>query len=71
MIKEVTYYQVICDLCGANAGEASDYSAWSNPGSAEEDAGFSDWHIEGGNHICSECQYAFPRLDDEEPDGAQ
>lgn len=47
-VEPVTYYQVVCDVpgCGANAHEDGEFSAWSSPDGAIEDAGFNQgWLI--------------------------
>lgn len=68
MIREVTFYQVICDGCGASAHEASDYDAWGTPDGALLEAEDFDWVMpdaEGlgigpgrlalGPHYCPKC----------------
>lgn len=60
MIREVTYYQVICDGCGADAHEGSDYAAWSDIEGAEECAEFDGWDVvhteqSGRKHYCPDC----------------
>lgn len=48
MIREVTYYKVICDWPGcehdAHQDEGSDYAAWGSAGDAEAEADSADWH---------------------------
>lgn len=71
MIREVTFYQVICDACGVSAHEASDYDAWGTPDGALLEAEDFEWvmpdiegvnpRIEapdggvGGPHYCPKC----------------
>ncbi|MBF6187620.1 hypothetical protein [Nocardia farcinica] len=71
MIREVTYYQVICDGCGVSAHEASDFDAWGKPVDAVFEAEGFGWltpNIEGvnprieapdwgvgGPHYCPDC----------------
>lgn len=55
MIKSASYYWVVCDLCGANAQEHSEHSAWSDDDVAEDaaiDAGFT---TDGTRHHCDRC----------------
>lgn len=67
-LKGATYYTVICDLCGADASERSEYSAWIDEGQAEDLATDADWWVEGGNHICEDC-VPRPDFEDAEADG--
>lgn len=53
-IKSAPYYWVECDLCGAPL-ETSEYTAWQAPDQAEDEAYYSAWHIQGGNHLCYDC----------------
>lgn len=52
MIREVTYYQAVCDACGYTNDEG-EYAAWSSDGGALDDALASDW-IELGNVLLCE-----------------
>jgi hypothetical protein len=59
MIKEVTYYQVICDKCGRDAQEDSDYSAWKDRDTARIEPEASDWLTDVGPDsldLCDRCQ---------------
>lgn len=59
MIKEVTYYQVICDGCGKDAQEGSDYSAWADRDTARIEPEASDWLTGVGPDdldLCDRCQ---------------
>ncbi|MFI2561545.1 hypothetical protein [Nocardia farcinica] len=69
MIREVTFYQVICDGCGVSAHEASDYDAWGTSDGALLEAEKYDWVTPGadglgidvpglsldGPHYCPKC----------------
>lgn len=69
MIREVTYYQAICDGCGVSAHEASDFDAWGEPVDALLEAEGVDWVTPGsdglgidgpglspdGPHYCPKC----------------
>jgi hypothetical protein len=52
-LRETIYYTAVCDLCGRD--NDTEYSAWSSTDGANEDAEESEWHVEGGNHICDDC----------------
>lgn len=59
MIKEVTYYQVICDCCGRDAQEDSEFSAWSDRETARIEPEASDWLTNiglDGIDLCDRCQ---------------
>lgn len=60
-VEEVTYHQVVCDGCGADAHEDSDFSAFYDSGHAIEDASNSDWMTEVGTQrldFCTDCRKA-------------
>jgi hypothetical protein len=53
--QRFTYYKCVCDRCGLNSTENSDYSAWSDEEGAWLDAEGSDWAEIDGNHYCPDC----------------
>jgi len=55
MIKEVKMFTVICDNCGKDVCEGTEYSAWDEADFVTQIAGESDWHIEGDTHYCPDC----------------
>lgn len=57
MIKEVQMFTVICDECGKDANEGSEYSCWSDKSWAEESAMESCWKKDGEKHYCDNCWY--------------
>lgn len=70
-LREVAYYEVVCDDCEVKTGDLGDYSAWSDHGHAlDEWRNHEGWVGDDGEtlcwkhaprcHICSEVQ---------EPDG--
>ena len=68
-LKSAPYYWVICDGCGANSTEASEHSAWSEPGVALEDAENWDWTFyrilpHDAVHLCPDCT---PKTGDGDP----
>lgn len=60
MIKEVTYYDFICDRCGKSLTEESEMS-YTDTESAEMVAKDSEWEKIGGKQYCSDCY----KLDEE------
>lgn len=62
-IKEVTYHQVVCDGCGADAHEESDFSAFYDSGRAIEDASGGGWLTEIGVQRLDFCPYCTKRAD--------
>lgn len=55
MIKELKMYTVVCDNCGKDSNDGTDYSCWSDAEQAELMAEYSDWLIEDGKHYCKDC----------------
>ena len=54
MIKEVTYYDIICDRCGKSFTEESEM-CYTDTESAEMVAKDSEWLAIGGKHYCRDC----------------
>ena len=54
MIKEVTYYDIICDRCGKSLTEESEM-CYPDTGSAEIIAKDSEWITIDGKHYCPDC----------------
>ena len=55
MIKEVTYYDIICDRCGKSLTEESEM-CYTDTESAEMTAMCSEWMMEiGVKHYCPDC----------------
>ena len=54
-IREVTYYQAICDGC-EKEHDGDDYSAWSCADGAREAAFESDWVQVQDRLLCGMCQ---------------
>ena len=55
MIKEIKVYTFICDNCGKDSSEDSDYSGWNDKGFAWECATEDNWIEYEGNHYCPTC----------------
>jgi hypothetical protein len=55
MLKELTMYTVICDNCGKDVNEDSEFSAWSDKTYAEDVAMEANWIDEDDKHYCDDC----------------
>ena len=55
MIKEIIMYTVVCDNCGKDANEDTDYSCWNDKNYAEDSAIEDDWVKEDNKHYCKNC----------------
>lgn len=61
MIKEVTYYDIICDRCGKSlTNESGDY--YPDTDSAEMVASQSEWGRMDNIHLCPECFEAIKNI---------
>ena len=54
MIKQVTYYDIICDRCGKSFSDES-HTCYHDTDIAEVTAIFRDWLARGHKHYCPEC----------------
>lgn len=54
MIKEKTYYDIICDRCGKSLTQESGYY-YPDANTAAFDASVSEWLIIDGQHYCPDC----------------
>lgn len=54
MIKEITYYDIICDSCGKSLTKESDM-CYPDTESAEMVAMNAEWKKISGKHYCSDC----------------
>lgn len=54
MIKEVTYYDIICDRCGKSLTKESEM-CYPDTESAEMVAMDNEWKKIGGKHYCADC----------------
>ena len=63
MIKEVTYYDIICDCCGKSLTEESE-TCYPDKDSALMVAEQSEWQKIGGKHYCPDC-YELDEVTDE------
>lgn len=67
MIKPVTMYSVICDRCGKIYGEDDGIIAWTDEGTAKEQALESERLEIGGKHYCPDCYEFNDELDEYVP----
>ena len=54
MIKQVTYYDIICDRCGKSLSNESN-TCYHDTDTAEITAIFRDWLAIGCKHYCPDC----------------
>lgn len=64
MIKEVTMYKVVCDQCGADSLEDSDYAAVGEKWWAEDCASEADFQDVDGKDYCPKCYVLDEETDD-------
>ena len=62
MIQKVEMYTVVCDNCGCDYGNESEYACWSDEDYVREDSRENDWITEGNKDYCSNC-YSYDEND--------
>lgn len=55
MIKEITIYTVICDGCGKDVHDGTEYSGFNDTDFVLQEASDSNWHVEEGKQYCPDC----------------
>jgi len=55
VIKEITIYTIICDVCGLDANKNTDYAGWTELEPTLDTATDSGWYIEEDHHYCPDC----------------
>lgn len=55
MVKQVIMYTVICDNCGKDSNDGTEYSCWADGEQAELVSDYSNWVKEGDKHYCPDC----------------
>jgi hypothetical protein len=55
MIQEVTMFTIICDGCGKDVCDGTEYSAWNDTSYVVDSAIEENWHVEDGKHYCPDC----------------
>jgi hypothetical protein len=61
MVKEVIMYTIVCDGCGKDVNDDTEYSGWNDVGYLEEIRYEADWGKVDDEHYCTDC---FERDDD-------
>jgi len=57
MIKEFKCFTFLCDNCGFDLNEESEFAGFDSVSANEYIAREADWHIDGNNHYCPDCYY--------------
>ena len=55
MTQEVKMFTVVCDNCGKDSNEGTEYSCWTDESQAREVASNSDWINEDDKDYCPDC----------------
>lgn len=55
MIKSVEMFTVICDRCGVDACDGSDYAAWSPQEVVRDITSDGDWRVIDDKDYCPAC----------------
>jgi len=62
MKKEVQMFTIICDGCGKDVNEDSEFSAWTDLQPSKDKAEDEGWYCDEDAHYCSSCH----ELDDDD-----
>lgn len=55
MLKEVKMFTMVCDCCGKDVNEGTEYSAWSEVCALNDLADESGWEEIQDKHYCTDC----------------
>lgn len=55
MVKEVIMFTIVCDGCGKDVNENTDYSCWNDKGYNEEIRQEAGWEKVDEKHYCTNC----------------
>lgn len=55
MLKEVKMYTIVCDGCGKDVNENTDYSCWNDEDANEEIRQEAGWEKVDNKHYCTDC----------------
>lgn len=55
MIKEVKMFTIVCDGCGKDVNENTDYSCWNDENANEDIRQEADWEKVDDKHYCTKC----------------
>jgi hypothetical protein len=66
VLKSAPYYWIVCDGCGEDA-DYGDFTAFNDPGRAEDGVRDQDWTTDGTRHHCDACPDITACLDCKQP----
>jgi hypothetical protein len=55
MLKEVKVFTIVCDSCGKDVNEGSEFSGWDDESYTEEIRMDARWEKVDDNHYCTDC----------------
>ena len=55
MVKEVKMFTIVCDSCGKDVNDDTDYSCWNDEGYNEEIRQYAGWEKVDDEHYCTDC----------------
>lgn len=55
MLKEVKMYTIVCDGCGKDVNENTDYSCWNDENANEDIREEAGWEKVDDKHYCTKC----------------
>jgi hypothetical protein len=55
MLKEVKMFTIICDGCGKDVNDDTDYSAWNDESYVDDIRQEADWEKVDDKHYCTDC----------------
>jgi len=57
MVKEVKMYTIVCDGCGKDVNEGSEFSCWNDKSYLQDIAMEDSWVCNGDENYCTGCHY--------------
>ena len=55
MLKELKMFTIVCDSCGCDVNEPSDYAGWNDESYVEEIRLEASWEKVDDKHYCNDC----------------
>lgn len=55
MLKEVKMFTIICDGCGKDVNDDTDYSGWDDESYVDDIRQEADWEKVNDQHYCTDC----------------
>jgi hypothetical protein len=55
MVKEVKMFTIVCDGCGKDVNDGSEYAGWNEENYVEEIRAEADWEKVDDEHYCTDC----------------